>query len=98
LFSKENSSKCIWKIGLNSSCVSSPQLSADNNQLYVATLSGDVLAFQSNDGKLVWKQTLNKPIFSTIAIWKEKFLLIGCVDQKLYCLNCDNGQQVLVLV
>jgi outer membrane protein assembly factor BamB len=96
-FFKEISSKCIWKYGLNSSCVSSPQLSADNKQLFVASLSGDVFAFESTEGKLLWKQTLNKPIFSTINIWKDKFLLIGCVDQKLYCLNCDNGQQVLIL-
>ncbi len=80
---------------MNSSCVSSPQLSADNNRLYVASLGGDVFAFESNDGTLVWKQSLNKPMFSTIAIWNEKFLLIGCVDQKVYCLNCDNGQQVI---
>ena len=68
----------------------------DNNQLYVATLSGEILAFQSNDGQLLWKQTLNKPIFSTMAIWKEKFLLVGCVDEKLYCLDRDNGQQVRI--
>lgn len=93
-FSKENSSKCIWKYGLNSSCASSPQLSTDNHHLYVATLSGEIFAFQSNDGQLLWKQTLDKPIFSTMTIWKDKFLLVGCVDQKLYCLNSDNGQQV----
>lgn len=66
----------------------------DNNQLYVATLSGDILAFQSNDGQLLWKQTLNKPIFSTMIIWKDQFLLIGCVDEKLYCFDRSNGQQV----
>ncbi|UJR23756.1 hypothetical protein I4U23_026733 [Adineta vaga] len=90
---QEISSICLWKFGLNSSCVSSPQLSADNTRLYVATLGGDVFAFQSNDGTILWKQSLVKPIFSTIAIWKEKFLLIGCVDQKLYCLCCDTGEQ-----
>ncbi|CAF0744590.1 unnamed protein product [Rotaria sordida] len=93
IYIQETSSKCIWKFGLNSSCVSSPQLSTDNTRLYVASLGGDVFAFESNDGKLLWKQSLNKPIFSTIAIWNERFLLIGCVDQKLYCLDCDNGQQ-----
>jgi outer membrane protein assembly factor BamB len=91
-------SKCIWKYGLNSSCVSSPQLSIDNTRLYVASLGGDVFAFQSDDGTLLWKQSFNKPIFSTIAIWKEKFLMIGCVDQKLYCLNCENGQEVRVFI
>jgi len=96
-FFKKISSKCIWKYGLNSSCVSSPQLSVDNKQLFVASLGGDVFAFESTEGKVLWKQTLNKPIFSTINIWKDKFLLIGCVDQNLYCLNCDNGQQVLIL-
>ncbi|CAF0974343.1 unnamed protein product [Rotaria sp. Silwood1] len=90
---QETSSQCIWKFELNSSCVSSPQLSTDNTRLYVASLGGNVFAFESNDGKLLWKQSLNKPIFSTIAIWNEKFLLVGCVDQKLYCLDCDNGQQ-----
>lgn len=53
-----------------------------------------MLALESNEGKLIWKQELNKPIFSTMTIWKEKFLLIGCVDQKLYCLSCNNGEQV----
>ncbi|CAF4040737.1 unnamed protein product, partial [Rotaria sp. Silwood2] len=90
---QEASSKCIWKFGLNSSCVSSPQLSTDNTRLFVASLGGDVFAFESNDGKLLWKQSLNKPVFSTIAIWNEKFLFVGCVDQKLYCLDCSNGQQ-----
>ncbi|CAF4419306.1 unnamed protein product, partial [Adineta steineri] len=89
----ENLSKCIWKYGLNSSCASSPRLSSDNEYLYVATLNGNIFAFKSNDGILLWKQSLNKPIFSTILIWKEKFLLIGCVDEKLYCLSCDDGQQ-----
>ena len=91
---KETFSRCIWKFGLNSSCVSSPQLSADDTRLYVASLGGDVFAFESNQGKLQWKRSLKNPIFSTLTIWNEKFLLIGCVDHKLYCLNCDNGQQV----
>ena len=60
----------------------------------MASLGGDVFALEANNGKLLWKQSLNKPIFSTMVIWKATFLLIGCVDQKLYCLNCDNGQQV----
>ncbi|CAF1403891.1 unnamed protein product [Adineta ricciae] len=90
---QENSSKCMWKFGLKSSCASSPQLSADNTRLYVATLAGDVFAFQSNDGTMLWKRSLTKPIFSTIAIWKERFLLVGCVDQKLYCLTCETGEQ-----
>ncbi|CAF0815231.1 unnamed protein product [Adineta steineri] len=90
---EENLSKCIWKYGLNSSCASSPQLSSDNEYLYVATLNGNIFAFKSNDGILLWKQSLNKPIFSTIVIWKDKFLLIGCVDEKLYCLSCDDGEQ-----
>ncbi|CAF5156181.1 unnamed protein product, partial [Rotaria magnacalcarata] len=76
-----------------SSCASSPQLSADNCRLYVASLGGDVFAFQSDDGKLLWKQPLDKAIFSTIAIWNEKFLLVGCVDQTLYCLDSRNGQK-----
>ena len=82
---------------MNSSCASSPQLSADNTRLYVASLAGDVFAFQSNDGTVLWKHPLPKPIFSTVAIWKERFLLIGCVDQKLYCLNCETGEQVWIL-
>ena len=32
--------------------------------------------------------------FSSIAIWNEKFLIVGCVDQNLYCLDSDNGIQV----
>ncbi|CAF4747100.1 unnamed protein product [Rotaria socialis] len=90
---QETSSKCIWKYKLESSCASSPQLSADNGRLYVASLGGDVFAFQSDDGKLLWKQPLDKPIFSTIAIWNEKFLLVGCVNQILYCLDSGNGQK-----
>ncbi|CAF2035826.1 unnamed protein product [Rotaria magnacalcarata] len=90
---QEISSKCIWKYKLESSCASSPQLSADNCRLYVASLGGDVFAFQSDDGKLLWKQPLDKAIFSTIAIWNEKFLLVGCVDQTLYCLDSGNGQK-----
>jgi outer membrane protein assembly factor BamB len=85
---------CIWKYNLNSGCVSSPQLSSDNDRLYVATLNGDILALKSNDADLLWKISLNKPIFSTIALWKNTCLIVGCVDQKLYCLNCDTGEQV----
>lgn len=95
---QEISSKCIWKFELNSSCYSSPQLSKDNNQLFVASLNGNIFALESNNGKLLWKQLLNKPIFSTIGIWNDKYLIIGCVDQKLYCLNCDNGEKVKIYI
>ncbi|CAF1293371.1 unnamed protein product [Adineta ricciae] len=64
-----------------------------DTRLYAATLAGDVFAFQSNNGTVLWKRSLAKPIFSTIAIWKERFLLVGCVDQKLYCLTCETGEQ-----
>ena len=29
-----------------------------------------------------------------MAVWHDQLLLIGCVDQSLYALNCDNGEQV----
>ena len=87
-------STCLWRYGLNSSCVSSPQLSADNQRLFVGSLNGDVFAFQADNGQLLWKSALQKPIFSSIAIWNEKFLIVGCVDQNLYCLDSDNGVQV----
>lgn len=57
-------------------------------------MAGDVFGFQSDNGKLLWKQSLDKPVFSSIAIWNEKFLLVGCVDHNLYCLDSDNGHQV----
>lgn len=87
-------STCLWKYGLQSSCVSSPQLSADNHRLFVGSLNGDVFALQADNGQPLWKSALQKPIFSSIAIWNEKFLIVGCVDQNLYCLDCDNGIQV----
>ena len=87
-------STCLWKYGLNSSCVSSPQLSTDNQRLFVGSLNGDVLALQADNGQLLWKSALQKPIFSSLAIWNEKFLIVGCVDQNLYCLDSDTGIQV----
>ena len=93
---QKDSCECLWKIPLNSSCVSSPQISEDNLRIYVATLAGDILAIQSNDGTIIWKESLHKPIFSTMIIWKEKFLIIGCVDQNIYCLNTIDGQQVMI--
>ncbi|CAF1094141.1 unnamed protein product [Didymodactylos carnosus] len=89
---QNRNSTCVWKYFLDSSCASSPPLSADDSCLYVATLKGEVYSLDANTGICKWKSAVSKPIFSSILVWNE-LLIFGCVDQNIYCLNEKTGEQ-----
>ncbi|BFZ15006.1 hypothetical protein BsWGS_18046 [Bradybaena similaris] len=79
--------RCVWKCYLGGGSVfSSPVIDSSTRLVYAASLSGKVLGIWADSGTVKWRCELQKPVFSSLCLLGH-FVLVGCVDGKLYCLD-----------
>jgi outer membrane protein assembly factor BamB len=94
-----NSSSARWTFTENlrhnrNRVISSPSIDSSRNQLYIGANAKDeglIAAVDITHGRLLWKTSLNKGVFSTPAISKDGTVYAGCLDGNLYALNPQNG-------
>uniref|UniRef100_H2ZXZ7 Beta-alanine-activating enzyme n=1 Tax=Latimeria chalumnae TaxID=7897 RepID=H2ZXZ7_LATCH len=84
---QEQGKKCVWKLHCGGGAVfSSPCLIASPRLLYAATLEGLLLAVNPDSGKVIWKHSCGKPVFSSPQC-AQKCVFVGCVDGNFYCFS-----------
>ncbi|XP_068720110.1 beta-alanine-activating enzyme-like isoform X2 [Montipora capricornis] len=79
--------KCICAIHCGGgSCFSSPCSSSDLHLVFIATLSGRVLAIHTIEHAIVWSQQCPKPIFASLLLLPTG-IACACVDGCIYCFD-----------
>ena len=68
-------------------------LAVDNNILYATTGFGGIFAMDSASGKSKWRRIMESPI-RIAPVVTEKMLLIQTVDNTIYALDKNNGQEL----
>ena len=74
----------VWRTyGEGGSIFSSPAISEDCKILFVGTLGGKLLAFDSSTGELLWRFNAKKPIFAS-PVCVNRSVCFCCVDGYVY--------------
>ncbi|XP_053407469.1 beta-alanine-activating enzyme-like [Mercenaria mercenaria] len=82
-----NAHRVVWKRHLQSGSIfSSPIISNDPHQLYIATLGGKMFALNPINGEVLWEYSFHKPVFSSPALTQQG-VCVGCTDRCLYHLS-----------
>ncbi len=66
-------------------------LALDGNFLLATFTSGDVVALESRDGSLAWRQPLNLPLRSAPTV-SDGLVLVPTADNQVYALDRQSGQ------
>jgi outer membrane protein assembly factor BamB/calcineurin-like phosphoesterase family protein len=61
------------------------------DKIFVGNSGGEITAYNSTNGKLLWKYFTSGKIFSSPAFYNN-MVLFGCSDSNLYCLNATDGK------
>ena len=92
--------KRLWKNNLKANIGGFKQtksrasgLAVDNNILYATTGFGGVFAMDAKTGKSKWRRVMESPIRIAPTV-TDKMLLVQTVDNKLYALDKNNGQEL----
>ena len=86
----------LWKHHTNGLCSSAPlattAATCDASKLvYVALLTGKLLALDQLTGRLEWQFTASKPVFTSPGFFGRRRIVFGCVDGGLYCVEAARG-------
>ena len=81
-----------WQVDLGGAIVSTPFLD-DKGILYVGTLAKEVLAVDSQTGKINWRSPANEEVWSSPVV-KDGTLYIASKSGTVYALNATNGAVV----
>jgi outer membrane protein assembly factor BamB len=79
---QKKSGELLWKINARGRVDASPVLIGD--RLLVATMSGDVLLLDVDDGSVKWSYELGSPVFGNPAVM-ENHIIVGAEDGRIYC-------------
>ncbi len=92
--------KRLWKNNLKANIGGFKQtksrasgLAVDDNILYATTGFGGVFAMDAKTGKSKWRRVMESPIRIAPTV-TDKMLLVQTVDNKLYALDKNNGQEL----
>jgi outer membrane protein assembly factor BamB len=96
---KLRTGELLWKFSTgvsNESChfVKSPV--ADERQLYLTGLDGIIYSLDAASGRVIWKQKLTAPPSTALAL-KDKMLVVGASNNRIYRLNAETGNTVAEL-
>ena len=84
----------IWEFSTgipNSDCTYPKSPVTDDRHVYISGLDGIIYSLDAATGKIVWKRKLPaKP--STALVLKDKSLLIGTTEKRIYRLNSQTGE------
>lgn len=67
---------------------------SDGKQVYIGTLSHDIIALDLATGKQIWKKTLDTAIIGPPAIGDDGNLYVGTLSGNLYAFNATEGSQL----
>jgi outer membrane protein assembly factor BamB len=90
-FDPANIEKPLWNSDLGGAIVSTPLL--DTGTLYVGTLAKEVVAVNSQDGKIIWRTPINQEVWSSPVI-KDGTLYVASKTGTVYALNAADGKEV----
>ncbi|MGD8483716.1 MAG: outer membrane protein assembly factor BamB [Thioalkalispiraceae bacterium] len=82
--------KKLWDKNLNTAV--STALSLQQNQLFVGTSQGEVIALSADKGEILWRQTLSSEVLAP-ARAENGVVVVRTVDGKLYGLNAIDGSR-----
>ena len=83
-----NIGTALWSSDLGGAIVSTPLL--DKGTLYVGTLAKEVLAVNSQDGKILWRVTVDQEVWSS-PVLKDGTLYLASKTGTIYALNATDG-------
>ena len=86
----------LWKYNTNGLCTSAALVTTTATRgsldlVYVALLTGKVLAIEQLTGRLEWQFMAGKPIFTSPGFFGRHRIVFGCADGMLYCLEAARG-------
>ena len=82
----------IWKADLGGAVVSTPLLDKENGIIYVGTLAKEVMAVNTADGKILWRnEDLGESIWSAPEI-KDQLIYVANSTGTVFALNSANGK------
>lgn len=78
-----------WKTDLGGAAVS-PPVPGNDGQIYLGTLTNEVLAVQTSDGSILWRFKTDDAVWSK-PVLVENTLYVGDLKGKIYALDAANG-------
>ncbi|KAI6657419.1 Acyl-CoA synthetase family member 4 [Oopsacas minuta] len=84
--------RCVFSINTDSgSCYSSSLSDPSMRAVYVGTHGGDLLCVSGITGCVEWRRSLKSAIFSSPCLLPDHSIVVGTVDNNVYCVSRDNA-------